>query len=376
MGKPELLRSIVDNGFEHPSEVQHECIPQAVLGMDILCQAKSGMGKTAIFVLATMQQLEPVEGQVSVLVMCHTRELAFQISKEYERFSKYMSGIKVGVFFGGLAIAKDEQVLKSNCPNIVVGTPGRILALVRSKKLVLKHLKHFILDECDKMLEQLDMRRDVQEIFRNTPHEKQVMMFSATLSKEIRPVCKKFMQDPMEVYVDDEAKLTLHGLQQCYIKLTEQQKNRKLNDLLDALEFNQVVIFVNGVRRCKELNKLLQECNFPSMCMYGGLKQEERLERYNKFKEYKSRIMVSTDIFGRGVDFERINIVINYDMPKVADMYLHRVGRSGRFGTKGLSISFVSSEEDTGILDSVQSRFEVEVQDLPDTIDVSTYMNA
>lgn len=193
--KPELLRAIVDCGFEHPSEVQHECIPQAILGMDILCQAKSGMGKTAVFVLATLQQLDPVDGQVSVLVMCHTRELAFQISKEYERFSKYMPTIKVGVFFGGLSITNDEKVLKSNCPHIVVGTPGRILALVRNKKLNLRNIKHFILDECDKMLEQLDMRRDVQEIFRNTPHEKQVMMFSATLSKEIRPVCKKFMQD-------------------------------------------------------------------------------------------------------------------------------------------------------------------------------------
>ncbi|GIX72586.1 spliceosome RNA helicase DDX39B [Caerostris extrusa] len=193
--KPELLRAIVDCGFEHPSEVQHECIPQAILGMDILCQAKSGMGKTAVFVLATLQQLDPVDNQVSVLVMCHTRELAFQISKEYERFSKYMPTIRVGVFFGGMTIANDEKVLKSNCPHIVVGTPGRILALVKSKKLILRHIKHFVLDECDKMLEALDMRRDVQEIFRNTPHEKQVMMFSATLSKEIRPVCKKFMQD-------------------------------------------------------------------------------------------------------------------------------------------------------------------------------------
>uniref|UniRef100_A0A1B6J0Q9 RNA helicase n=1 Tax=Homalodisca liturata TaxID=320908 RepID=A0A1B6J0Q9_9HEMI len=194
--KPEILRAIVDCGFEHPSEVQHECIPQAVLGMDILCQAKSGMGKTAVFVLATLQQLEnTAENSVFVLVMCHTRELAFQISKEYERFSKYMPQIKVGVFFGGLPIQKDEEVLKNNCPHIVVGTPGRILALVRSKKLNLKNLKHFVLDECDKMLELLDMRKDVQEIFRDTPHNKQVMMFSATLSKEIRPVCKKFMQD-------------------------------------------------------------------------------------------------------------------------------------------------------------------------------------
>jgi len=193
--KPELLRSIVDCGFEHPSEVQHECIPQAILGMDVVCQAKSGMGKTAVFVLATLQQLEPVDGQVSVLVLCHTRELAFQISKEYERFSKYTSGVKIAVFFGGMNVKKDESVLKSNCPNIVVGTPGRVLALVRSKALNLKNIKHFILDECDKMLEELDMRRDVQDIFRATPHEKQVMMFSATLSKDIRPICKKFMQD-------------------------------------------------------------------------------------------------------------------------------------------------------------------------------------
>ena len=137
------------------STVQHECIPQAILGMDIICQAKSGMGKTAVFVLATLQQLEQVDGQVSVLVMCHTRELAFQISKEYERFSKYMNNIKVSVFFGGISIKKDQQTLKTNCPHIVVGTPGRILALTREKTLNLKHIKHFILDECDKMLEQL-----------------------------------------------------------------------------------------------------------------------------------------------------------------------------------------------------------------------------
>ncbi len=139
--------------------MQHECIPQAILGMDILCQAKSGMGKTAVFVLATLQQLDPVDGQVAVLVMCHTRELAFQISKEYERFSKYMSTIRVSVFFGGMNITNDEKVLRTSPPHIVVGTPGRILALVRGKKLQLKNIKHFILDECDKMLEQLGIDR-------------------------------------------------------------------------------------------------------------------------------------------------------------------------------------------------------------------------
>lgn len=136
-------------------EVQHECIPQAILGMDILCQAKSGMGKTAVFVLATLQQIDPVDGQVAVLVMCHTRELAFQISKEYERFSKYMPNVRNAVFFGGMNVANDENVLRTQQPHVVVGTPGRILALVKTKKLNLGHLKHFILDECDKMLVQL-----------------------------------------------------------------------------------------------------------------------------------------------------------------------------------------------------------------------------
>nr|GMD41020.1 DEAD-box ATP-dependent RNA helicase 56 isoform X1 [Ipomoea batatas] len=384
--KPELLRAIVDSGFEHPSEVQHECIPQAILGMDVICQAKSGMGKTAVFVLSTLQQIEPIAGQVAALVLCHTRELAYQacffihgfefeikICHEFERFSTYLPDIKVAVFYGGVNITIHKDLLKNECPHIVVGTPGRILALAREKHLSLMNVRHFILDECDKMLDSLDMRRDVQEIFKMTPHDKQVMMFSATLSKEIRPVCKKFMQDPMEIYVDDEAKLTLHGLVQHYIKLTEMEKNRKLNDLLDALDFNQVVIFVKSVSRAAELNKLLVECNFPSICIHSGMSQEERLTRYKGFKEGHKRILVATDLVGRGIDIERVNIVINYDMPDSADTYLHRVGRAGRFGTKGLAITFVSSSSDSGVLNQVQERFEVDIKELPEQIDTSTY---
>ncbi|CAF3496960.1 unnamed protein product [Rotaria socialis] len=494
--KPELLRSIMDCGFEHPSEVQHESIPQAILGTDIVCQAKSGMGKTAVFVLATLQQLEPVDGQVSVIVLCHTRELAFQISREYERFCKYMPAVKVSVFFGGLPTKNDEDVLKKNCPHIVVGTPGRILALAKSKalnlryvkhfitdecdkvldsidmrrdvqeifkmaphekqvlmfsatlskeirpvckkfmqhpmeiyidnetkltlhglrqhyvklreneknrKLIdlldklefnqvvifvksvprslakskalnLRYVKHFITDECDKVLESIDMRRDVQEIFKMTPHEKQVLMFSATLSKEIRPVCKKFMQHPMEIYIDNETKLTLHGLRQHYVKLRENEKNRKLIDLLDKLEFNQVVIFVKSVPRCTALCKLLTEQNFPAVEIHRGMPQEERLARYKEFKEFQTRILVATNLFGRGMDIERVNIVFNYDMPEDSDTYLHRVARAGRFGTKGLAITYVADESDAGILNEVQSRFEVQITEMPDEIDVATYI--
>jgi len=377
--KPECLRAVVDCGFEHPSEVQHECIPQAVLGMDIVCQAKSGMGKTAVFVLATLHQLNteafsPEENQVRVLVLCHTRELAFQIAHEYERFSKYMSEVKTAVFFGGVSIKSNRDILKNNCPHVVVGTPGRILGLVREKNLKLDHVKHFVIDECDKVLESLDMRRDIQEIFRMTPHEKQVMMFSATLSKEIRPVCRKFCQDPMEIFIDDDTKLTLHGLQLYFIKLTEAEKNRKLNDLLDALEFNQVVIFVSKVARANELNRLLTDCNFPSICIHASMSQEDRISKYKSFKDFNARILVSTDLFGRGIDIERVNVVINYDFPDDSDQFLHRVGRAGRFGTKGLAISFASSESDQEILTKVQSRFEVNIPELPDEIDMSSYM--
>jgi len=374
--KPELQRAIVDCGFEHPSEVQHECIPQAILGSDILCQAKSGMGKTAVFVLACLQQLDASEQAVKVLVTCHTRELAYQIKFEFDRFAKYFSGTKVAVVYGGIPIAKDKEMLKNECPHVLIGTPGRVLALANDKELKLEKLTHFVLDECDKCLEKLDMRGDIQKIFMHTPKKKQVMMFSATMDKDVREVCKKFMSDPHEISIDDESKLTLHGLLQYFTKLEEKEKNRKLNDLLDALEFNQVVIFVKSVQRAIALDKLLVECNFPSLAIHSGLKQEERIARYKQFKEFQKRIMVSTDLFGRGIDIERVNIVINYDMPGDSDSYLHRVGRAGRFGTKGLAISFCSGEEDAEVLKKVQSRFEVNISDMPAQIDTSAYINA
>ena len=332
--------------------------------MDVICQAKSGMGKTAVFVISTLQQLEPVDGQVGVLILCHTRELAFQICHEYERFTTYMKNVRVGNFFGGLPVKQHREMLKdsSKCPHVIVGTPGRIKALAEENSLDLSHLRHFVVDECDKCLESIDMRADVQAIFKKTPHDKQVMMFSATLSAEVRPVCKKFMRDPMEIYVDDESKLTLHGLVQHYVMLQEEQKNKKLNDLLDALDFNQVVIFVKSVARARELNRLLNECNFPSTTIHAGMQQAERLKVYKEFKEGAKRILVATDLVGRGIDIERVNIVLNYDMPETdekhgngADSYLHRVGRAGRFGTKGLAITFVSGMQPTSLLGRTHS---------------------
>jgi len=373
MLKKELMKAIEDAGFEHPSEVQHEAIPKAIQGNDMIVQAKSGMGKTAVFVITTLQSIQPVEGVVDTLVICHTREMAFQIASEFERFKKYYNNVNIGVVYGGVPFHESKRIITQDKPNILIGTPGRINHLLTDGSLKLNSLKRFIIDECDNMLLQNDMRKQVQNIFVQTPHNKQVMMFSATISQESKIICRKFTKNAKEIFIDDK-KLTLHGLVQHYVKLEEKQKNRKLTDLLDALDFNQVVIFVRTKQRAMQLNRLLQECAFPSICIHSEMPQVERLDLFKKFKAYEHRILISTNLFGRGVDIERVNIVINYDMPQDSDEYLHRVGRAGRFGTKGLAITFISTPEEQVILDKIQERFKVKVTELPNEIQASTYM--
>eukprot|EP00043_Microstomoeca_roanoka_P008389 m.80792 g.80792 ORF g.80792 m.80792 type:complete len:439 (+) comp14222_c0_seq4:457-1773(+) len=383
--KPELLRAIRDCGFEHPSEVQQECIPQALIGTDVICQAKSGMGKTAVFVISVLDQIKPVEGEVSCIVLCHARELADQIHKEFMRFSAHMSPqIRCEVFFGGIKLSTDIEKLR-NPPHIVVGTPGRLYHLMEEGHLKLGGVKFFIIDECDKVLKPdaravekgsdgLDMRRKVQSLHMKCPRNKQVMMFTATLDAETRALCRRFMHNPMEVCVDDDAKLKLRSLKQYYVKLTEEQKTRKLLDLLDSLEFNQVIIFLSSQARVRVLAKLLEQENFPVKAIHGGMRQESRIENYQEFKSFKARILVATDVFGRGMDIERVNIVINYDMPEDTDTYLHRVARAGRFGTKGLAVTFVSTPEEAEILNKTQGRFDVDIAEMPETLDKSEYM--
>jgi len=394
--KEELLKAIQEAGWEHPSEVQQQCIPKAVAGSDIVCQAKAGRGKTGVFVISLLQQLDVVEAstepggddkvsdQCKAVVMCHTRELALQIQGEFDRLRVHLPHVRLDVFVGGIDESKDRQRIKKAVPHVAVGTPGRLKALVLSGALDVSGLRFFVLDECDKMLEKADMRGDVQKVFLKTPQQKQVLMFTATLPTEIRAVCKKFMRrDPLEVLVDDEKELTLHGLVQHYVSLPEEEKNKKLFDVLDTLDFKQVVVFVKTPKRAEALAKLMRDVNFPALCIHGGMKQAERSRAFQAFRSGAERILVSTDLAGRGVDVVGVNVVINYDMPvdddrngKGDDTYLHRVGRAGRFGTKGLAITFVASEEDTRVLQKVQERFTVEIKPLPDTVDKALYFHS
>jgi superfamily II DNA/RNA helicase len=291
---------------------------------------------------------------------------------------------------GGEPVNSQVGKLNLNVPNIIVGSPGRIFRLIESNYLKVDRIEFFVLDECDKMLLNMDMRTQVQGVFRKTPRHKQVMMFSATLPEDIRPVCRRLTKNPMEIYVDDQAKLTLHGLLQFYVNLPEEsQKNRKLLDLLDGIDFNQVIIFVKSQDRAEQLGKILKTNEFPTVVIHGRMKQEERVRRFQLFKSYGKRVLVSTDLMGRGIDINKVNVVVNYDLPpldkaennrdvynRAVDQYLHRVGRAGRFGTKGLGITFVSSPEDATLLNKVQERFLVNVKELPELIHPSLYKDA
>ena len=217
------------------------------------------------------------------------------------------------------------------------------------------------------------MRADVQKIFKKTPINKQVMMFSATLPEAIKDVCKKFMRNPTEVIVKEEGKEHLDKLQQFYLKLEEKEKNAKLFEILDCVQFNQVIIFVNSIIRCETLSDMLSKNNFPSIAIHADLPQEERIKLFDLFKDFKKRIMVATELYGRGVDFLKVNTVINYDMSNTAEAYVHRVGRAGRFGSKGITITFLATEEDQKVFNDLINTYQIKAAVLPQEIDKNIY---
>ena len=218
------------------------------------------------------------------------------------------------------------------------------------------------------------MRADVQKIFKKTPCDKQVMMFTATLPEDTKVVCKKFMRKPVEIIVKEENKEHLEKLQQFYVKLKEEEKNKKLFDILDSVQFNQVIIFVNNIARCETLSDILEKNKFPAVAIHADLPQEERIKKFDRFKDFKTRIMVATELYGRGVDFLKVNFVINYDMSTDAEAYVHRVGRAGRFGTKGITITFLASDEDQKVFDDLLKKYpNIKAEALPDVIDKSIY---
>lgn len=219
-----------------------------------------------------------------------------------------------------------------------------------------------------------DMREDIQKIFLKTKPKKQVMMFTATLSDKMKATSLKFMRDPFHIIcIDDQKRLTLHGLKQFYVEVNEKQKFKYLYTLLNKIDYNQCIIFTSKIDRAKYLNKMLKDTEISSLTIHAEMTQKMRMENFKKFKEGAEKIIVTTNLFARGIDIERINLVINYDMAESSDTYLHRVGRAGRYNTKGTAVTFVNSEEDKKILDDIQQRFEIKIEQLPQKIEENTF---
>jgi len=375
-----LERAIRENGFEHPSPVQQEVIPQALAHKDLLVQAKSGMGKTAVFVLSILQMLDPHSDDIQAVVVSHTRELAQQTFMEFQRFGRFLPNARAIAIFGGKE--SDPEIVQMRCissvrPAIISATMGRITSLITNHKLDVSKVKFFVVDECDSVIQDEKSRADLIKLFTLLPRDKQVMMFSATIDDQIALVCKRFMTNPEEIFIDSGEKLILEGLTQYYVKVPEEKKNRRLAELLDSINFNQCIIFVNSNARAVQLCDILVKINYPAYFTHARLPVDKRLENYRKFKKGEYRIIVATDFWDRSLDIEHVNFVMSYDLPPSAhqENYLHRIGRAGRFGTKGISIAFISTEEDVKFIEAVQKKFLFKITELKDDdeIDPSLY---
>ncbi|KRH92272.1 ATD-dependent RNA helicase, partial [Pseudoloma neurophilia] len=300
-----------------------------------------------------------------ILVIANTKEMVQQIHSEYQRFSKYLN-LNILSFVGGIPIENDITTIKNNQnTRIVIGTAGRILHLIKNNHLNLSFLRIFIADEIDHLFSTNEHRWSVQQIFLKTPVQKQTMFFTATLNDDCKEKILLFLKNPFILQVDVLSNLTLHGLDQGYLNITNDKKDDKLIELIDNIPaISQCVIFLENNFKCKQLEKFLISQGLPSISITSEYSTEERMLRFNSFKSFNYRFLITTNLMARGIDIAEINLVINYDMPRDANTYLHRVGRAGRFETMGVAISFISSEEDIIVLNEVQERFDVSIKEI------------
>lgn len=357
-----LLRGIISYGFEKPSYIQSKAIKPFVEGNDIIAQAQSGTGKTATFTISMLQRLNIQEESTQAIVLSHTRELALQIKNVIEQISKYMD-IKINLSVGGLFVKENIENLKKK-PHVVIGTPGRILDMLKKNHINASGIKMLIMDEADELLSQI-FSNQIYEIFQTLPSSVQVGLYSATMTPEFFKVSSKFMRDPIKILVKNE-ELTLDGIRQFYIDLTKNEfKYDTLCDLYSAISVSQSIIYCNSRRIVEILANKLCNDDFSVAMIHGDMAQKERNKIMEDFRFGVSRVLISTDLLSRGIDIQQVSVVINYDLPQSPDNYIHRIGRSGRFGRKGTAINFVT-DYDKQKIDELEKYYSTQILPLPD----------
>jgi len=357
----ELLRGIYAYGFEKPSAIQQRAIKPTTLGRDLIAQAQSGTGKTATFAIGTLAKLDAKLRECQALILAPTRELAQQIQKVVIALGDYMD-IQVHACVGGTAVRDDIRTLQAGV-HIVVGTPGRVYDMINRRALRLDSIRQFFLDEADEMLSR-GFKDQIYDIFKFLPESVQVCLFSATMPLDVLEVTQRFMRDPVRILVKKD-ELTLEGIKQFYIAVErEEWKLDTLCDLYETLTITQAIIYCNTRRKVDWLQEHMQERDFTVSCMHGDMDQRERDIIMREFRSGSSRVLITTDLLARGIDVQQVSLVINFDLPTNRENYIHRIGRSGRFGRKGVAINFLT-EGDVRYLRDIEQFYQTEITEMP-----------
>lgn len=364
--KMPLLRGIYAMGFDTPSPVQAKTILPMVSGKDIIVQESSGGGKTATFSISIIQRIDETKQECQAIILSPTRELALQTHGVISKLGKFTS-LQCSVCIGRTNIQECIKEMKN--AHIIVGTPGRVMDMIVGGYLDVSNLKMFVMDEADDLLSSGTIRNggfleQTKEIFQLLPPVAQIALFSATMPVEMLEITKKFMDQPLE-FLKPKSHLTLEGIKQYYINMErEDYKFDTLVDLYSSISISQAIIYVNTKKKIMWLKNKLEESEYTIACIHGDMEQDERNDIMYNFRNGNSRILITTNLLSRGIDIQQISLVINYDLPTDMESYIHRIGRSGRYGRKGVAINFITNR-DVRQLRNIEQFYQTQIDELP-----------
>ncbi|KAF8646371.1 hypothetical protein AX16_007237 [Volvariella volvacea WC 439] len=359
--KEDLLRGIYAYNFEKPSAIQQRAIKPITEGRDVIAQAQSGTGKTATFSISILQSIDVTQRETQALVLSPTRELATQIQSVVLALGDYMN-VQCHACIGGTSIGEDIRKLEYG-QHVVSGTPGRVFDMIRRRSLRTRNIKMLVLDEADELLNK-GFKDQIYEVYRYLPPATQVVLLSATLPYDVLEMTTKFMTDPVRILVKRD-ELTLEGIKQFFVAVEKEDwKFDTLCDLYDTLTITQAVIFCNTRRKVDWLTEKMRASNFTVSSMHGEMVQKERDAIMAEFRAGTSRVLITTDVWARGIDVQQVSLVINYDLPANRENYIHRIGRSGRFGRKGVAINFVTID-DVKVLRDIEQFYSTQIDEMP-----------
>jgi len=362
--REDLLRGIYALGFETPSAIQQRAIKPILLGHDTIAQAQSGTGKTATFAIAALQKLDLSRRECQTMILSPTRELAQQTMRVIEAMGDHMKA-RVHACVGGTAVREDIRILQEGV-HIVVGTPGRVFDMINRRSLRMDFVNLFILDEADEMLSR-GFKDQIYSVFQFLPDKVQVALFSATMPSDVLDVTERFMRNPIRILVKRD-ELTLEGIKQFYVSVErEDWKLGTLYDLYESLTITQAIIYCNTRRKVDWLTEKMQEKSFTVSAMHGDMDQRERDLIMRDFRAGATRLLITTDLLARGIDVQQVSLVINYDLPTNRENYIHRIGRSGRFGRKGVAINFITNQ-DIRYLRDIESFYHTQIEEMPSNV--------